>query len=136
MEDQCTCFELGLGVQVVAVHARFPRDLFLPNDGSFVIVRDCRVVNFRYCGAMESQVSLMSRLIFARQQDKYEEIVVPVLLIVHSKEEDVGDDGSDFDQVGVGWLDGFDLKVFSSCFKERIKFFRWHGVRAGLLDWS
>ena len=66
----------------------------------------------------------MSFLVFACQRDKADEIVVPVLLIVRSKEEDGGDDGSDLDKVGVDWLAVFDLEVFLSCFEERGKFFR------------
>ena len=81
---------------------------------------------------MESQVFLESCLVFARQPDKSDKIVVSVFLIVCSKEVDGGDEGSDLDQVGVGWLDVFDLKVFSSCFEERGKFFRQHGVGSGL----
>ena len=65
VEDHCACFELRLGVQLVVVHAHLPRDIFLPNDGRFVVVCDRRVVDCRYCGAMESQVSLVSRLVFA-----------------------------------------------------------------------
>ena len=74
----------------------------------------------------------MSRLVFYCQPDEADEIVVYVLLIVMSKEEDGGDDGSDLDQVGVGWLAIFDLKVFSCRFEERGKFFRRHGVGDGL----
>ena len=55
VEDQRVCFELCLGKQLVVLHARFPRDLFLPDDGRFVVVRDCRVVHCRSCGAMENQ---------------------------------------------------------------------------------
>ena len=36
--------------------------------------------------------------------DEADKIAVSVLLIVRSEEEDGGDDGSDLDQVGVGWL--------------------------------
>ena len=74
----------------------------------------------------------MSRLVFYCRPDKADEIVVSVLLIVMSKEEDEGNDGSDLDQVGVGWLAIFDLKVFSCRFEERGKFFRRQGVGAGL----
>ena len=55
----------------------------------------------------------MSRLVFSRRPDEAREIVVPVFLIVRREEEDRGDDGSDLDQVGVSWLDVFDLEVFS-----------------------
>ena len=54
--------------------------------------------------------------------------MVSVLLIVGSKEENGGDDGSDLDQVGVGWLAVFYLEVFLCLFEERGKFFRRHGV--------
>ena len=60
--------------------------------------------------------------------------MVSVFLIVRIKEEDGDDNGSDLDQVGVGWLAVFDLEVFLSCFKERGKFFRQHGVQNGLLE--
>ena len=131
VEDERACFKISLGVQLVVNHVRLPRDLFLPNNDRFVVVRDCWVVYFRSCGAMESQVSLVSCLVFARRPDKAEEIVVPVFLIVRSEEEDGGDDGSDLDQVGVGWLDVFDLEVLLCCFKECGRFFRRHGVGAG-----
>ena len=85
---------------------------------------------------MESQFFLVSRLILARQPHEDDEIVVAVFLIVRSEEEDVGDNGSDLDKVGVGWLAVFDLEVFSSCSKERGKFFRRHGVRSGLSTWQ
>ena len=75
----------------------------------------------------------MSCLVFAHLPDEADKIVVSVLLIVRREEEDGGDDGSDLDQVGVGWLAVFDLKVFSCRFKNRGKFFRRHGVGAGLL---
>ena len=104
VEDQRACFELRLVIQLVVVHARLPRDSFLPNNGRCVVVRDCRVVYCRSCGAMESQISLVSRLVFARRPDEAREIVVPVFLIIRREEEDRGDDGSDLDQVGVGWL--------------------------------
>ena len=45
--------------------------------------------------------------------------MIAVLLIVRSKEEDGGENGSDIDEVGVRWLAVFDLKLFSSCFEER-----------------
>ena len=117
MEYQRALFELCLGVQLVVVHARLPRDLFLQNDSRFVVIRDRWVVYFRSCGDMESQVSLMSRLVFACRPDKADEIVVPVFLIVRSEEEDEGDDRSDPDQVDVDWLAVFDLEVFPCCFK-------------------
>ena len=135
-KDQRACFKLRLGKQLVVIHARFPRDIFLPNDGRFVVVRDPRVVDFWFCGAMESQVSLVSRLVFSRQPDKADEIVVPVFLIVRSKEEDGGDNGSDIDQAGVSWLAIFYLEVFLSCFEEYGKFCRRHGVRSDLSVWS
>ena len=81
---------------------------------------------------MESQVFLVSHLVFPHQPDKAKDIVVYVLLIVRIEEEDGGDDGSDIDQLGVGWLTVFDLKVFLCCFEERGNFFRQHGVGAGL----
>ena len=68
----------------------------------------------------------------ARRPVEANEIAVPVFLIVRSEEENVGDDGSDIDQVGVGWLAVFDLKVFLCRFEERGKFFRRHGVGDGL----
>ena len=74
----------------------------------------------------------MSRLVFARQTDEADEILVSVLLVLGSEEEYGGDGGSGIDQVGVGWLDVFDLEVFSRCFEERGNFFRGHGVGAGL----
>ena len=74
----------------------------------------------------------MSRLVFARQTDKADEILVSVLLIVGSEEKNGGDDGSDLDQVSVGWLAVFDLEVFLCRFEERGKFFRRHGVGARL----
>ena len=85
---------------------------------------------------MEIQVSLVSQFILARLPHKAEEIVVSVFLIVRSEEEDGGENGSVLDKVGVGWLDVFDLEVFSSCFEERGKFFGRHGVRSCLLAWS
>ena len=102
VEDQRACFELRLGKQLVVVHARFPRDIFLPNYGRFVVVRDHQVVHCRSCVAMEGQVSLVSRLLFSFRPNKADEIVVPVFLIVRSEEEDGGDNGSDLDLVGVG----------------------------------
>ena len=62
--------------------------------------------------------------------------MVSVLLMVGSEEEDGGDDGSDIDQVGVGWLAVFDLEVFLCRFKERGKFFSRNGVGAGLSELS
>ena len=53
--------------------------------------------------------------------------MVPLFLIVRSKEEYGGDNGSDLDKVDVGWLAVFDLEVFSSCFEERGEFFGRHG---------
>ena len=73
----------------------------------------------------------MSHLVFARQLDKADKIVVSVLLIVRSEEEDGGNEGSEIDQVGLGWLAVFDLKVFLCRFKERGKLFRRHVVEAG-----
>ena len=132
VEDQHACFELCLGVQLVVIYVCLPRDLFFSNDGKFVVVCDCRVVYCRSCGDMEIQVSLVSCLVFSRQPDEADKIVVPVFLIARSEEEDGGDDGSDLDQVGVGWLAVFDLEVFLCCFEEREKFFRRHGVGSGL----
>ena len=135
VEDQRTCFELPLGEQLVVVHKRFSRDLFLPDNDSFVVVRDRRVVDRWSCGAMEVQVSLVSRFILARRPHGPDEIVVAVFLIVRSEEENGGDNGSDIYEVGVGWLDVFDLVVFLSCFKERGNLFRQNGVQSGLLAW-
>ena len=84
---------------------------------------------------MESQISLVSRLILARQPHEGDKIVVAVFLIIRSKEEDGGDNGLYIDEVGVGWLAVFDLEVFSSCFEKRGKFFGRHGVRSGLSAW-
>ena len=81
---------------------------------------------------MESQVSLASCLVFSCQPDKSDEIVVPIFLILRSEEEDGGDEGSDLDQLGVGWLAVFDLEVILCCFEEHGKFFRGYGVGAGL----
>ena len=78
----------------------------------------------------------MIRLVFDRLLDKANKIVVSVLLIVRSEEEDRGSDGSYLDQVGIGWLAVFDLEVFSCRLKELGKFFRRHGIRAGLLALS
>ena len=103
MEDQRACFKLRLGKQLVVVHARFPRDLFLPNDSRFVIVRDRRFLDCRSCGAMEIQVSLASRILFARRPNESNKILVPVFLVLRSEEEDAGDNGSDLVEVGVGW---------------------------------
>ena len=83
---------------------------------------------------MESEVSLVIRLVFASRPDKADKIVVYVLLIVRSKEEDGGDDVFDLDQVGVGWLAVFDLEVFPCRFEEGGKFFRRRGVVAGLVE--
>ena len=52
VEDQRACFELCIGVQLVVVHTRLTRDIFLPNDGRFVVVRDSQVVDCRSCGDM------------------------------------------------------------------------------------
>ena len=109
MEDQHACFELRLGKQLVVVHTRFPRDIFLPENSRFVVVRYRQVVDRWYCEAMESQVSLASCLIRAHQPHEADKIVVA---------------GSDLDEVGVGWLAVFDLKVLSRCFEERGEFFR------------
>ena len=84
VEDQRMCFYLRLGEQLLVVHARLPRDLFPPNDRRFVVVRDCWVVYCRSCGAMESQFSLVSCLVFSLRPDEADEIVVPVFLIVRS----------------------------------------------------
>ena len=132
MEDQHACFELRLGKHLVVVHARFPHDIFLPDDGSFVVVRDRRVVDCQSCGAMEIQVSLVSRLILDRQPHEVDKIVVVVFLIIQSEEEDGGENGSDINEVGVGWLAVFDLEVLSSCFEERGKFSGRHGAQSGL----
>ena len=82
---------------------------------------------------MESEVPLVGCLVFFRQPDEAHKIVVSVLLIVGSEEENEGDDGSDLYQVGVGWLAVIDLEVFLCRFEERGKFFRRHGIGAGLL---
>ena len=136
MEDKRACFELHLGKQLVVVQARFPRDLFLLENGRFVVVRYCWVVDRRSCGDMESQVYFGSQLILARRPHEDDGIVIAVFLIVRSKEEDGGDNGLDLDEVGVGWLAVFDLEVLSSCLEERGKFFGRHGVRSGLSAWS
>ena len=136
MEDLRACFYLCIGEQLVVVYALFPRDIFLPDDGRFVVVRDRQVVDRRSCGAMEIQVSLVSLFILSRQPHKANEIVVDVLLIVRSKEEDGGDNGSDLDDVGVDWLTVFELKLFLSCFEERGEFFGRHGVQSCLSAWS
>ena len=91
VEDQRACFELRLGKQLAVVHARFPRDLFLPHDSRFVVVRDRRVVDCQSCGSMEIQVSLVSRLVFSRRPNEANEILVPVFLILRSEEEDGGE---------------------------------------------
>ena len=44
----------------------------------------------------------MSRLVFACQPDRADEILVSVLLIIRIKEEDGSDDASDLDKLGVG----------------------------------
>ena len=54
----------------------------------------------------------MIYLVFARQPYEADDIVVSVLLIARIKEDDGGDEGSDLDQVGAGWLAVFNLKVF------------------------
>ena len=77
----------------------------------------------------------MSRLILDCRPHKADKIVFVVFLIVLSEEEYGGDNGLDIDKVGVGWLAVLDLKVFSSCFEDRGKFFRRHGVRSGLSAW-
>ena len=59
--------------------------------------------------------------------------MVTVLFVVGCEEEYGGDDCPDFDQVGVGRLAVFDLKVFSFRFKKRGQFFRRHAVIDGLL---
>ena len=77
VEDQRACFEIRLGKQLVVGHARFPHDLFFPNDGRFVVVRDHQVVDCLSCGAMESQVSFVSSLVFSCQPNESDGIVVP-----------------------------------------------------------
>ena len=97
------CFELRLSEQLVVVHARFPHDLFLPDDGRFVVVQHHQVVDCRSCGAMESQVSLVSRFVLSRRPHEADKIMVTMHLIVQSEEEDDGgESGSDLDEVGVG----------------------------------
>ena len=54
MKDHRACLELCLGVQLVVVHARLPRDIFLTNDGRLFLVRDGQVIYGRSCRAMES----------------------------------------------------------------------------------
>ena len=73
---------------------------------------------------MESQVYLVSRLVFSRRPNEADNLLVAVFLIVRSEEEDGGDNGSDIDEVGVGWLAVFDLEVFLICFEESGKLFR------------
>ena len=48
LKDQHACLKLCLGKELVIVHARIPCDLFLPNYGSLVVVRDGRVLYGRY----------------------------------------------------------------------------------------
>ena len=62
--------------------------------------------------------------------------MITVILIERRKEQDGGENGSDLDEVGVGWLDVFDLKRFLRCFEERGEFFRQHGVQYFLSAWS
>ena len=81
---------------------------------------------------MESQVSLVNRLILARQPHEAHKILINMFLIVRNEEEDRSENGFDLDEVGVGWLAVFDLKVFLSCFEESGKFFGQHGVQSGL----
>ena len=84
---------------------------------------------------MEIQVSLVIFLILAHQPHEANKIVVSVLNIVQSGEKDEGENGSDLDKVGVGWLAVLDLEIFSSCFEEHGKLSRRHGVRSGLSAW-
>ena len=37
VEYQCACFDICLGKHLVVVQARFPHDIFLPDDGRFVV---------------------------------------------------------------------------------------------------
>ena len=60
--------------------------------------------------------------------------MVPVLFVVGCKEEDGGNEYPDFDQVGVGRLAVFDLKIFSCRFKKRGQFLWRHVVLDGLLE--
>ena len=78
----------------------------------------------------------MSRFVLACQPHDSDEIVIAVLLIVRSEEEDQDENGSDLDKVGFGWLAVFDLELFSSCFEERGEFFGRHGFRSCLSAWS
>ena len=73
---------------------------------------------------MEIQVSLVSFFFLNRRPHEADKIVVAVFLVVRSEDEDGGDNGSDLDEVGVGWLAVFDLDVFSGCFVERGNLFR------------
>ena len=85
---------------------------------------------------MESQVSLVSRFVPDSRPHEADEIVIAMLLIVRSEEEGVGENGSDLDKVGLGWLAVFDLGLFSSCFKDSGELFGRHGVRYCLSAWS
>ena len=77
---------------------------------------------------MESQVYLVIRFILACRPHEADKIVISVLFIVRSKDEDGGENDLDIDKVGVGWLAVFDLKIFLSCLEERGDFFWRHGV--------
>ena len=66
VKDQRACLDIRLGVQLVVIQARFTCYLFLLNDGRLFLVRDCRVIYGRSFWAMESEVSLVIRLVFAR----------------------------------------------------------------------
>ena len=136
MKDQRACLEICLGVELVIFNARLPCELSLLNNCRIVVVRDGQVIYGRSCGDMKSEVPLVIRLLFARRLDKVDEIVVSVLLMVGSEEEDGGDGGSDLDQVGFGWLAVFNLEVFLCRFEERGKFFSRHGVGAVLSELS
>ena len=85
---------------------------------------------------MESQFSLVSRFVLASRPHEADEIVIAVILIIRSEEEDGGENGSDIEEVGVGLLAVFGLELLSSCFEERGEFFGRHGVRSCLSAWS
>ena len=82
---------------------------------------------------MEGKFSLVGCYVFACRPNKAHNILVSVLIVIGCKEEDGGDGCPDLDQVGVGRLAVFDLKVFSCRFKKCGKFFRRHDFMDGLL---
>ena len=75
--------------------------------------------------------------VLACRPNRDHKIVVNFLFVIGCDEEDGGDDCPDFDQLGVGRLAVFDLKVFSCRFKKHGQFFWRHVVMDGLsaLSW-